>query len=185
MLIGYVRVSTHKQDSSLQRDALLVAGLDPRNIFEDVMSGTRANRPKLQEALNYLQSGDTFIVWKLDRLGRSLHHLIETITHLATQGIGFRSLTEQIDTTTSGGKLIFHIFGSMAQFERDLLSERTHAGLKAARIRGRVGGRPHSLDAEQKELVKAMKLEGKPIAVIARTFKTSRQTIYRTVNDEE
>ena len=134
-LIGYACVSTADQKLSLQLDALNTAGCD--RIFDDHASGAKADRPGLTEALAYLRPGDTLVVWKLDRLGRSMSHLIEKVGELAARGIGFRSLTENIDTTTSGGMLVFNIFGSLAQFERDLIRERTHAGLKAARERGK------------------------------------------------
>jgi DNA invertase Pin-like site-specific DNA recombinase len=136
MLIGYARVSTTDQTLDLQKDALKKAGCS--KIFTDTASGAKAERTGLDEALNYVRSGDTLVVWKLDRLGRSLPHLIETITGLNNRGIGFKSITEAIDTTTSGGKLIFHIFGALAEFERDIIRERTQAGLNAARSRGRV-----------------------------------------------
>jgi DNA invertase Pin-like site-specific DNA recombinase len=142
MLIGYARISTSDQTLDLQKDALEKAGCS--KIFTDTASGAKAERIGLDEALNYVRSGDTLVVWKLDRLGRSLPHLIETITGLNNRGIGFKSITEAIDTTTSGGKLIFHIFGALAEFERDIIRERTQAGLNAARSRGRKGGRTHS-----------------------------------------
>src|SRR5689334_18321537 len=143
MNIGYARISTGEQLLDLQRDALTAAGCE--SIFTDTLTGARASRPGLDEALSYIRKGDTLVVWRLDRLGRSLKHLIETVAALEEQGIGFKSLTEQIDTTTSGGKLIFHVFGALAEFERDLIQERTQAGLRAARARGRVGGRPKKL----------------------------------------
>src|SRR4051794_38726481 len=152
MLIGYARVSTGDQTLDLQTDALNAAGCD--RVFTDILSGVKAERPGLAEAIDYVRAGDTLVVWRLDRLGRSLPHLIETVTQLETKGIGFRSLTEQIDTTTPGGKLIFHIFGSLAEFERDLIRERTHAGLASARARGRVGGRPKKLTEKQLALAK-------------------------------
>src|SRR5215212_3078677 len=123
MLVGYARVSTQDQTLALQKDALEKLGCE--RIFTDMLSGTKAERPGLTEALEYVRSGDTLVVWKLDRLGRSLRHLIETIRQLHERGVGFKSLTEQIDTTTSGGKLIFHVFGALAEFERDLIRERT------------------------------------------------------------
>jgi DNA invertase Pin-like site-specific DNA recombinase len=150
MLIGYARVSTHDQDFALQTDALKNAGC--KKIFSDKLSGAKFERPGLQEALDYLRKGDTLAVWRLDRLGRSLKHLIETVTTLENQGIGFQSLTESIDTTTSGGKLIFHIFGALAEFERNLIRDRTKAGLEAARARGRKGGRPKALDEKKIEI---------------------------------
>jgi DNA invertase Pin-like site-specific DNA recombinase len=135
----------------------------------------------LEEVLGYLRPGDTLVVWRLDRLGRSLRHLIETVALLVERGIGFKSLTEQIDTTTSGGKLIFHVFGALAEFERDLIRERTQAGLAAARARGRLGGRPKKLaDAKQIELARALyDAEQTDIATICRTLGISRATLYR------
>src|SRR5512147_779059 len=149
MLIGYARVSTTDQTLDLQKDALQKAGCD--KIFTDTASGAKVERTGLDEALNYVRPGDTLVVWRLDRLGRSLKHLIETITGLANREIGFKSLTEAIDTTTSGGKLIFHIFGALAEFERDIIRERTQAGLTAARARGRKGGRPKALTPKKEE----------------------------------
>src|SRR4051794_29305247 len=140
MLIGYARLSTQDQTLALQQDALNQAGCD--QIFTDTASGASAERTGLAQAISHCREGDTLVVWRLDRLGRSLRHLIETITALHTKGIGFKSITEAIDTTTSGGKLIFHIFGALAEFERDIIRERTQAGLSAARARGRRGGRP-------------------------------------------
>lgn len=137
--IGYARVSTDAQDLALQCDALAKVGCE--KIFEDVASGAKADRPGLTEALRYLREGDVLVVWKFDRLGRSLPHLIETVSNLQERGIGLRSLTENIDTTTPGGKLVFSIFGALAEFERNLIRERTAAGLKAAAARGRKGGR--------------------------------------------
>jgi DNA invertase Pin-like site-specific DNA recombinase len=155
-LIGYARISTQDQNLYLQRDALTEAGCD--KIFTDTISGSTQERKGLDEALNFLRSGDTLVVWKLDRLGRTMKHLIETVTSLRDKGIGFKSLTENIDTTTPGGKLIFHIFGSLAEFERDLIRERTQAGLQAARARGRNGGRPKSPLADEKKLAMARKM---------------------------
>src|ERR671919_475121 len=143
MLIGYARVSTHEQTLNLQQDALTTAGCT--KIFTDTASGAKTERKGLEEALIYVRRGDTLVVWRLDRLGRSLPHLITTMTDLEERGIGFKSLTENIDTTTSGGKLIFHIFGALAEFERNLIRERTQAGLNAARARGETGGRPKAL----------------------------------------
>src|SRR5437588_7533360 len=140
MLIGYARVSTSDQTLNLQRDALEKIGCS--KIFTDTISGATTERQGLDEALKYVREGDTLVVWRLDRLGRSLKHLIETITTLNNRKVGFKSITENIDTTTSGGKLIFHIFGALAEFERDIIRERTNAGLQAARERGRLGGRP-------------------------------------------
>jgi len=131
----------------MQEDALKSAGCE--EVFTDIASGTKSQRPGLEKALSYLREGDTLVVWKLDRLGRSLQHLIQTIRGLVDKKIGFKSLQESIDTTTSGGKLIFHIFSALAEFERDLIVERTEAGLKAARARGRMGGRPPMLNKRQ------------------------------------
>ena len=136
MLIGYARVSTQDQTLDLQTDALTHAGCE--KIFTDTTSGAKAERPGLQAALDHLRAGDTLVVWRLDRLGRTLKHLIATVTDLSDQGIGCKSLQENMDTTTSGGKLIFHIFGALAEFEREVIRERTNAGLQAARARGRL-----------------------------------------------
>src|ERR1700712_5516244 len=151
MLIGYARVSTHEQNLDLQEDALKAAGC--QKVYTDKTRGTKAERPGLEKALADVRPGESLVVWKLDRLGRSLKHLIGTVTDLSNRGVGFRSLQEAIDTTTSGGKLIFHVFGALAEFERDLIRERTQAGLQAARARGRVGGRPKAktLDTPQKQ----------------------------------
>jgi DNA invertase Pin-like site-specific DNA recombinase len=147
MQIGYARVSTLEQDIALQSDALKQAGCV--TIFSDTASGATTKRPGLTEALAYVRKGDTLVVWRLDRLGRSLRHLIDLIADLEEKGIGFKSLQEAIDTTTSGGRLIFQIFGALAEFERNLIRERTQAGLKAARSRGRLGGRPKALNANK------------------------------------
>jgi DNA invertase Pin-like site-specific DNA recombinase len=179
MLIGYARVSTTEQILSLQQDALQRAGCT--KIFTDTASGSIAERHGLEEAISQLRPGDALVVWRLDRLGRSLRHLIETITDLHTRGIGFKSLTEQIDTTTSGGKLIFHIFGALAEFERDIIRERTQAGLQAARARGRQGGRP-KLPGNARKVVLARKLyEEQQMTVkdICRDLNISRMTLYR------
>src|ERR671932_1025163 len=147
MNIGYARVSTDEQNLDLQRDALKKA--ECKKIFEDQVSGTKDRRPGLEQALSHLRSGDTLVVWRLDRLGRSLRHLIDTVTDLQEKGVGFKSLTEAIDTRTSGGKLVFHIFGALAEFEREIIRERTKAGLTAARSRGKTGGRPKALTEKQ------------------------------------
>src|SRR5438270_4309429 len=140
MLIGYARVSTSEQTLNLQKDALEKIGCS--KIFTDTISGATTERHGLDAGISYVREGDTLVVWRLDRLGRSLKHLIETITTLNNRKIGFKSIQENIDTTTSGGKLIFHMFGALAEFERDIIRERTKVGLAAARARGRVGGRP-------------------------------------------
>src|SRR5579859_1651215 len=152
MLIGYARVSTNDQTLSLQLDALAASGCDPAHIYTDTLSGATASseRPGLTEALSHLRAGDTLVVWRLDRLGRTLKQLIELINDLNTRGIGFKSLQENIDTTTSGGKLVFHIFGALAEFEREVIRERTRAGLQAARARGRLGGRPKRITDPKK-----------------------------------
>jgi DNA invertase Pin-like site-specific DNA recombinase len=181
MDVGYARVSTGEQTLALQLDALAAAGCG--KVFEETASGAKADRVVLGEVLAYLRPGDTLVVWRLDRLGRSLGHLIETVALLAGQGVGFKSLTEQIDTTTSGGKLVFHVFGALAEFERDLIRERTHAGLAAARARGRTGGRPKALaDPKQAAMAQAL-YDGKQadVATICRTLGVSRATFYRSV----
>jgi DNA invertase Pin-like site-specific DNA recombinase len=150
MNVGYARVSTADQTLNLQMDALKKAGCG--QIYTDTASGAKAERKGLEDALSYVREGDILVVWRLDRLGRSLKDLIERLTELHQRNIGFRSLTENIDTTTSGGKLIFHIFGALAEFERDLIRERTNAGLTAARARGKKGGRPKSPLSEEKKL---------------------------------
>lgn len=179
MEIGYARVSTGEQTLDLQLDALSKAGCS--KIYEETASGAKADRPVLEEVLSYLRGGDTLVVWRLDRLGRSLQHLIETVSALAERGIGFKSLTEQIDTTTPGGKLIFHVFGALAEFERDLIRERTQAGLAAARARGRLGGRPKKLaDAKKLELARTLYEGGQTdIETICATLGVSRATLYR------
>ena len=178
MLIGYARVSTSDQTLDLQKDALQKAGCD--KIFTDTGSGAKAERIGLDEALNYVRKGDILVVWKLDRLGRSLPHLIETITGLNNRGIGFKSITEAIDTTTSGGKLIFHIFGALAEFERDIIRERTQAGLTAARARGRLGGRPKALTGRKVDMARELYESRKhTIDEICRTLNISRATLYR------
>src|SRR5215207_1852250 len=184
MDIGYARVSTGEQTLDLQRDALAKVGCG--KVFEETASGAKADRPLLKEALAYARAGDTLVVWRLDRLGRSLPHLIETVAALAARGIGFKSLTEQIDTTTPGGKLVFHVFGALAEFERDLTRERTHAGLAAARARGRTGGRPKKLaDPRQMALAKRLYEDGQTdVATICRTLGISRATLYRALKVE-
>src|SRR5215211_4812465 len=179
--IGYARISTGEQTLDLQLDALTKAGCG--KIYQETASGAKADRPVLDEVLTYLRNGDTLVVWRLDRLGRSLKHLIEVVAALAERGVGFKSLTEQIDTTTPGGKLIFHIFGALAEFERDLIRERTHAGLTAARARGRRGGRPKvKAFQDPKKLAAARKLyeaQQTPVETICQMFKISRPTLYR------
>ena len=176
MLIGYARVSTKDQDRALQLDALKAAGCE--KIFEETASGANKDRPELAAAVQYMRSGDCLIVWKLDRLARSMRQLIETIEDLQTRKIGFRSLTENIDTTTASGELMFHIFGALAQFERSLIRERVNAGLAAARSRGRIGGRP-KVNAEAIAHAKAMIKGGMSTSQAAKLAGISRSTLYR------
>src|SRR5512135_476075 len=150
MFVGYARVSTQDQTLNLQKDALEKIGCT--KIFTDMASGAKAERKGLEDALSYVREGDILVVWRLDRLGRSLKHLIETITILNNRGIGFKSITENIDTTTSGGKLFFHILGALAEFERDIIRERTQAGLTAARARGRKGVRLKALTEKKADM---------------------------------
>lgn len=180
MLIGYARISTQDQVADLQSDALRAAGCE--RLFVEQASGARRDRPQLQAALDYMRadSGDVLIVWRLDRLARSLAQLIETVEWLERQDIGFRSLSEAIDTTSAGGRLIFHVFGAMAEFERGLIRERTRAGLDAARARGRVGGRPAALT--EKDLVAARALLRDPdisVEAVARRLGVAPSTLYR------
>ena len=181
MLIGYARVSTQDQTIDLQQDALSKAGCE--KIYTDTASGAKAERKGLEEALSFARRGDTLVVWRLDRLGRSLQHLIETIKDLDKRQVGFKSITENIDTTTSGGKLIFHIFGALAEFERDIIKERTQAGLNAARARGRTGGRPKKLTTKQKiAMAQALYNDtANSIDDICHTLKISRPTLYRYI----
>jgi len=179
MLVGYMRVSPDgdRQVLDLQRDALLAAGVDERHLFEDRLSGSRGERAGLARALAFLRPGDCLVVWKLDRLGRSLPHLLSTVTDLKGRGIAFCSLTEQMDTTTPQGEFLFHIFGALAQFERSLTQERVQAGLAAARRRGRRGGRPVAIDAEKLAAVTAALEAGASKAAVCRTFGLKRSTL--------
>src|SRR2546430_1298752 len=183
MNICYARVSTQDQTLNLQKDALEKIGCT--RIFTDTASGAKAERKGLEEALEYVRAGDSLVVWRLDRLGRSLKHLIETISYLNEQNIGFRSITENIDTTTSGGKLIFHVFGALAEFERDLIRERTQAGLAAARAPGRQGGRPRSsavADAKQAAMGPSLYNDKThPIWEDCQTPRISRATLHRYI----
>src|ERR687885_2180340 len=180
MLIGYARVSTNEQNLSLQRDALEKAGCE--QIYTDQVSGTKARRPGLEQAFSHLRSGDTLVVWRLDRLGRSLRHLIDTVTQLQEKGIDFKSLTEAIDTTTSGGKLVCHIFGALAEFEREIIRERTNAGLQSARARGRTGGRRKALtDTQIQQLQQLAADPNNSVTDICKTFGISRMTFYRYI----
>nr|WP_295021108.1 recombinase family protein [Sulfurimonas sp.] len=177
MLVGYMRVSTEEQTTSLQKDALLKYGVDERNIFADVVSGASKNRDGLNAVLEFLKSGDTLVVWKLDRLGRSLAHLISIITSLKEKNIAFVSLTEGMDTTTATGELFFHIFGALAQFERSLIQQRVKAGLESARLRGKSGGRPKAIDDEKLKAIKEALVNGMSKAAICRTFGVKRSTL--------
>jgi DNA invertase Pin-like site-specific DNA recombinase len=186
MLCGYCRVSTadDRQTTDLQRDALIAAGIDQRNIYEDRTSGTKDDRPGLKACLEYLKKGDILIVWRLDRLGRSLSQLIEIITELKKRGIGFRSLNETIDTTNTMGELLFHIFGALAQYERALIRERVVAGLRAAELRGRQGGRPRALNQEKIAAARELLAGGRPMSVAARALGVPRSTLVDSLKRE-
>lgn len=178
VLVGYARVSTADQNPALQVEALKAAKCN--RIFKETASGALRERPELAKALDYVREGDVLVVWKLDRLARSLRQLIETVETLGDQGVGFRSLTENIDTTTPGGRLIFHVFGSLAQFERELIRERTMAGLENARRMGRKGGRPRSMT--DKDIAKAKVMLTSPditVEAVAETLGVSPATLYR------
>jgi DNA invertase Pin-like site-specific DNA recombinase len=175
--IGYARVSTLDQDPALQLDALAAAGCS--KMFEDHASGARADRPGLRRALDYARDGDVLVVWKLDRLGRSLAHLIETVAALERRGIGFRSITESIDTTTPSGRLVFHLFGALGQFERDLIRERTRAGLAAAR--GRKGGRKPVVDANKLARARSMIAKGLTVREAAIRLRVGKTALYEAL----
>lgn len=178
MKIGYARVSTVDQNLDLQRDALERAGC--KKYFTDTASGAIDSRKGLADAIEFARSGDILVVWKLDRLGRSLKHLIETVNLLDARGVGFASVQEKIDTTTPGGKLVFHVFGALAEFERELIRERTNAGLKAARARGKLGGRPKKLSPKQVEMARKLYADTSvSIKEICDTLSISRATLYR------
>lgn len=176
-LLGYARVSTSEQDVRGQHDELEVAGC--RRVWTDVASGALATRPQLAALLDYAKSGDTIVVCRLDRLGRSLRHLVATVTELGERGVGVRSLHEQLATDTAAGRLAFHVFGALAEFERDLIRERTQAGLAAARARGRRGGRPTAMTAERLRAAQRMQDDGETVTTIAEVLGVSRATIYR------
>jgi DNA invertase Pin-like site-specific DNA recombinase len=184
MLIGYARVSTNEQNLNLQRDALLKAGVSANNLYTDTITGTKEERPGLSQALSHLRAGDTLVVWRLDRLGRSLKHLIETVTALKQQGIAFKSITENIDTLTATGQLVFHIFGALAEFERNLITERTMAGLEASRSRGRKGGRPRLISTAGKVTTAKKLYRDRTLSIpeICKTLNISKATLYRWVN---
>jgi DNA invertase Pin-like site-specific DNA recombinase len=190
MLVGYMRVSKAdgSQVTDLQRDALLAAGVDSRHLYEDATSGKRPDRPGLAACLKALREGDVLVVWKLDRLGRDLRHLVNTVHDLTSRGIGFKVLTGQgasIDTTTANGKLVFGVFAALAEFERELIVERTRAGLAAARARGRSGGRPYKMTAARLRL--AMAAMGQPetkVGDLCAELGITRQTLYRHVGPD-
>ena len=184
MLIGYARVSTKDQNATLQTDALKKAGCE--KIFEDKITGKHLNREGLEKAMDMLRAGDTLVVWRLDRLARSLKDLITLINQLEENKIGFKSITESIDTTTPSGRLIFHIFGALAEFERNLNRERTMAGLEVARARGRKGGRRQKLSGKQKALaIKLHKDKENSIADICQALKISKQTLYNYIGKSQ
>ena len=178
MNIGYARVSSDEQKPTLQIDALKAAGCE--RIFDETASGAKSERPGLEQALDFMRPGDTLVVWKLDRLARSMRQLIDTVELLQSKGMGFRSLTEAIDTTTAGGMLVFHIFGALAEFERAIIRERTRAGLEAARARGRKGGRPPKMSTADLRIAKTL-LRNQDIGVadVARRLGVSPATLYR------
>ncbi len=180
MLIGYARVSTDDQNLNLQKDALTRAGCE--RILEDRQSGAKADRAGLRDALDYARDGDTLTVWRLDRLSRSLKDLIDLVSQLEARSIGLKSLHESIDTTSSSGKLIFHVFGALAEFERNLIRERTQAGLAAARARGRRGGRPKSLDAAKRAIAVNLYDEKKhSVKEICEVMGVSKPTLYKYI----
>ena len=184
MRIGYARVSTQEQNLDLQKDALKRAGCE--KIIEDIASGKTENRSGLDRTRELLRAGDVLVVWRLDRLGRSLKNLIELLTELEKQEIGFHSLQESIDTTSPGGKLVFHIFGALAEFERNLIRERTRAGLEAARARGRKGGRPKKLNAQQRALAIDLYSQKKfSIDEICLTVGISKPTLYAYIRKQD
>lgn len=183
-VIGYARVSTADQDAAMQHEALNAAGA--AKVFEDVASGAKADRPGLTAALAYLREGDTLAVWKLDRLGRSLPHLVQTVAELEQRGVGFRSLTESIDTTTPGGRLVFHLFAALADFERDLIRERTRAGLAVAKARGSAAGRRPVVTADK--LARARMLidaKGLTVREAAARVKVGKTALYKALAAED
>ena len=183
MKIGYARVSTDDQTLDLQVDALQSSGCE--RIYREHASGRSADRPELKQCLHALREGDTLVVWRLDRLGRSMKDLINTVTKLGADGVAFCSVTENLDTSTPTGKFIFHVFASLAEFERNVIRERTNAGLKSARARGRVGGRPSKLSDEDKDMICQLMSDNNNSPIrIAKRFKVSKSTVYKTVRDK-
>jgi len=183
MLIGYARVSTKTQDLALQTDALKAAGV--KKIFTDEMTGSRADRPGLEEAKSHLREGDVFVVWKLDRVGRSSRHLIDFVGELKDMSVEFRSLTEGIDSTTDIGEFFFTVMAALAQMELALIRERTKAGLAAARARGRLGGRPKKLSGDRFKMARELLESGKTIQEVAKLVGVSRSTLYRRLKEAE
>lgn len=177
MQIGYARVSTRDQNLSAQLDALTQAGCI--RVYEEKASGARSDRPVLAEVMRTLRDGDTLVVFKLDRVARSLPHLLETMDTLNQTGVGFRSLTEDINTTTPGGRLVFHVMAAISEFEREIIRERTAAGLKAAKARGRTGGRPRKMTAEKIKAAEKLLSTGTPVRDVAAMFNVSVPTLYR------
>lgn len=176
--IGYARVSTDDQNMDLQRDALRLSGV--QSIYEEMASGKDADRPELQQCLKALRAGDTLVVWRLDRLGRSLSDLVRIVAELEGKGVGFESITERIETASAAGSLVFHVFAALAEFERNLVRERTQVGLTAARARGRAGGRKPKLNAQQiKEVRRLMADPSISVTQIAKRYKVSRTTLYK------
>ena len=176
MKIGYARVSTDDQKMDLQRDALTAAGCE--KVFTDTASGAKAERPGLADALAFARKGDSLVVWRLDRLGRSLPELVKIVGELEAVGVGFESTTERIETSTAAGRLVFHVFAALAEFERRLIVERTHAGLDAARARGRKGGRP-ALPPEKVAAIQAMAAGNRSVSEICKALKIGRSTLYK------
>ncbi len=182
MLIGYARVSTDDQHLDLQNDALVAAGCE--RIYRDKASGAKAERPGLKRAFEDLRAGDPLVVWRLDRLGRSLKDLITRAEDLEQRGAGLKSLHEAIDTNSSGGRLVFHLFGALAEFERNLVRERTQAGLEAARARGRLGGRRKRLDREKRRHVMALyRSRRHTVKEICNLMGISKPTLYAYVEE--
>ena len=183
MLVGYMRVSsdTDRQSTDLQRDALLAAGVDARHLFEDRASGAKDDRSGLSQALEFVRPGDILVVWKLDRLGRSLSHLLAIVNTLKDRQVAFRSLTEGMDTTTASGELLFHVFGALAQYERALIQERVVAGLAAAKRRGRIGGRPPAIAGEKLDAIISALESGMSKAAVCRNFGVKRTTLIETL----
>jgi DNA invertase Pin-like site-specific DNA recombinase len=179
MLVGYGRVSTQDQDTSMQEDALRAAGCG--KLFIETISSGKKERPQLVAALDYVREGDTLVVWRLDRLARSLHQLIETVEDMETRGIALKSITEAIDTSTPGGKLVFHVFGAIAEFERAIIRERTKAGVASAKARGRSGGRPSKLAGERVEAAVNLLSSGTSVSAVARSMGVSRSTVLRSI----